>query len=106
MSEVVRMTNSSTGGPVFVYVQDGKIVRMTPMDLDETDAASWKIEARGQDLHASAQDHRLAVHRRLQVHDLLGQEKPLPDEARGLRPQRGAEHPEPWEIGLRADQLG
>ena len=25
------MTN---GGPVFVYVKDGKIVRMTPIDLD------------------------------------------------------------------------
>lgn len=46
-TQEVRMTNSSTGGPVFVYVKDGKIVRMTPMDLDETDPASWKIEARG-----------------------------------------------------------
>ena len=48
MGEIVRMTNSSTGGPVFVYVQDGKIVRITPMDFDDSvDAASWKIEARG-----------------------------------------------------------
>ena len=47
MGKEIRMTNSTTGGPVFVYVKDGKIVRMTPMDLDETDAASWKIEARG-----------------------------------------------------------
>ena len=48
MGKVVRMTNSSTGGPVFVYVQDGKIVRITPMDLDDAvDASSWKIEARG-----------------------------------------------------------
>jgi anaerobic selenocysteine-containing dehydrogenase len=47
MGNEIRMTNSSTGGPVFVYVKDGKIVRMTPMDLDETDAASWEIEARG-----------------------------------------------------------
>jgi len=47
MGETVRMTNSTTGGPVFVYVEDGKIVRMTPMDLDDTDAASWEIEARG-----------------------------------------------------------
>ncbi len=48
MGEVVRMTNSSTGGPVFVYVKDGKIIRMTPMDFDDAvDAPSWKIEARG-----------------------------------------------------------
>ncbi len=48
MGEVVRLTNSSTGGPVFVYVKDGKIIRMTPMDFDDkVDAPSWKIEARG-----------------------------------------------------------
>ncbi len=48
MGEVVRLTNSSTGGPVFVYVEDGKIVRITPMDFDDAvDAPSWKIEARG-----------------------------------------------------------
>ena len=48
MGEVVRLTNSSTGGPVFVYVKDGKIISMTPMDFDdEVDAPSWKIEARG-----------------------------------------------------------
>jgi anaerobic selenocysteine-containing dehydrogenase len=48
MGEVVRLTNSSTGGPVFVYVKDGKIIRMTPMDLDDAvDAPSWKIDARG-----------------------------------------------------------
>lgn len=48
MGEVVRMTNSSTGGPVFVYVKDGKIIRMTPMDFDDSvDATSYTIEARG-----------------------------------------------------------
>ncbi len=47
MGKTIRMTNSSTGGPVFVYVKDGKIVRITPMDLDKSDAASWEIEARG-----------------------------------------------------------
>jgi molybdopterin guanine dinucleotide-containing S/N-oxide reductase-like protein len=47
MGKVERLTNSTTGGPVFVDVQDGKILRITPMDLDDTDAASWTIEARG-----------------------------------------------------------
>ena len=31
-------------------VKDGKIVRMTPIDLDEDDGASWTIEAKGQKL--------------------------------------------------------
>jgi trimethylamine-N-oxide reductase (cytochrome c) len=47
MGTVERLTNGTTGGPVWVYVQDGKIVRMTPMELDDADAASWAIEARG-----------------------------------------------------------
>jgi len=47
MAEITRYTNGTTGGPVFVYVRDGRIVRITPIDFDETDAASWVIEARG-----------------------------------------------------------
>ncbi len=38
------MTN---GGPVFVDVKDGKIMRMTPIDLTDDDGASWTIEAKG-----------------------------------------------------------
>ena len=47
MGEVERLTNCTTGGPVFVDVQDGKIVRMTPIDLADDDKGDWVIEARG-----------------------------------------------------------
>lgn len=47
MKKAERFTNLTTGGPVFVDVEDGKIVRITPLKLDENDAESWKIEARG-----------------------------------------------------------
>ena len=47
MGEVQRLTNCTTGGPVFVDVEDGKIVRMTPIDLDDDDKGDWVIEARG-----------------------------------------------------------
>ena len=47
MTRVERLTNSSTGGPVHVEVSDGKIVRILPIDLDESDGPSWQIEARG-----------------------------------------------------------
>jgi trimethylamine-N-oxide reductase (cytochrome c) len=47
MGEVTRHTNGTTGGPVFVDVADGRIVRITPLVFDETDAPSWTIEARG-----------------------------------------------------------
>ncbi|MBW2028715.1 MAG: hypothetical protein JRJ31_06530, partial [Deltaproteobacteria bacterium] len=48
MGKVEKLTNGTTGGPVFVYVKDGRIIRVTPMDFDDKDAPSWTIEARGQ----------------------------------------------------------
>lgn len=42
-----RLTTNTNGGPMFVYVKEGRILRMTPIDLDERDAQGWTIEARG-----------------------------------------------------------
>ncbi len=42
-----RLVNNTNGGPVFVYVRDDRIVRITPIDFDAADAGSWTIEARG-----------------------------------------------------------
>lgn len=47
MGAVKKLTNSTNGGPVFVYVRDGKIIRITPIEFDSGDAPSWVIEARG-----------------------------------------------------------
>lgn len=44
---VKRYTNNTNGGPVFVYVKDGKIIRITPIEFDDSDAQPWTIEARG-----------------------------------------------------------
>jgi len=44
---VRRYTSNTNGGPVFVYVKDGKIIRITPIEFDESDAQPWTIEARG-----------------------------------------------------------
>src|SRR5919198_1756243 len=46
----MRYCNMTNGGPVFIYVKNGKIIRMTPIDLAEDDGASWTIEARGMKL--------------------------------------------------------
>ncbi|MEC8427280.1 MAG: molybdopterin-dependent oxidoreductase, partial [Pseudomonadota bacterium] len=43
----MRYANVTLGGPVFVYVKDEKIVRITPIDFDKTDAPSTTISARG-----------------------------------------------------------
>ncbi len=43
----IRYTTNTNGGPLFVYVKDGRIVRLTPIELDAQDAPSWTINARG-----------------------------------------------------------
>ena len=49
MEQVTRLTNLTTGGPVHVDVRDGRIVRMVPLELDESDGPSWTIAARGRE---------------------------------------------------------
>ena len=45
MSEQV-FTNCTQGGPVFVHVKDGKIIRVRPIVFDENeDVPTWTIEA-------------------------------------------------------------
>ena len=44
---VKRYTSNTNGGPVFVYVKEGRIIRITPIEFDESDAQPWTIEARG-----------------------------------------------------------
>ncbi|MDP6426864.1 MAG: molybdopterin-dependent oxidoreductase [Rhodospirillales bacterium] len=43
-----RFTTGTNSGPLYVYVKDGRIIRMTPIDLGAEDAPSWTIKARGQ----------------------------------------------------------
>ena len=42
-----RFTMLTNGGPLFVYARNGRILRCTPIDFDDKDAASWTIRARG-----------------------------------------------------------
>jgi molybdopterin guanine dinucleotide-containing S/N-oxide reductase-like protein len=44
---VRRYTSNTNGGPVFVYVREGRILRITPIEFDDDDAEPWTIEARG-----------------------------------------------------------
>ncbi len=43
---VTRYVSNTNGGPVFVYVKDDKIIRITPIDFDKDDAQPWTIKAR------------------------------------------------------------
>ena len=44
---VMRYTSNTNGGPVFVYVKNDKIIRITPIEFDDSDAGPWTIKARG-----------------------------------------------------------
>ncbi len=44
---VTRYTSNTNGGPVFVYVKNGKILRIAPLTLERADAEPWTVEARG-----------------------------------------------------------
>jgi trimethylamine-N-oxide reductase (cytochrome c) len=44
---VKRFTSNTNGGPVFVYVKNDRIVRITPIEFDAHDARPWTIQARG-----------------------------------------------------------
>jgi anaerobic selenocysteine-containing dehydrogenase len=63
--KVERLTNGTTGGPVFVDVEDGRIVRLTPIELDEDDKGDWTIEARGRSF-TSPRKTTLAPHAQAQ----------------------------------------
>jgi trimethylamine-N-oxide reductase (cytochrome c) len=43
----MRYVNGTNGGAVFVYVKDGRIVRITPIDFDKDDPDPWVITAKG-----------------------------------------------------------
>ena len=101
-----RYTTCTNGGPLFVYVQDGRILRVTPIEFDDTDPSTWVIEARGRRFsparRALVAPHALDD----EIPGLFGQANPSPDEAGGFRSQRRTQSPEPRQIRLRADQLG
>ncbi len=46
MAEQV-FTHNTNGGPVFVYVKDGKISRIRPMVFNENDGPSWTLDIDG-----------------------------------------------------------
>jgi len=60
-----RYTMLTNGGPLFVHVKGGRIVRTVPIEFDATDAPSWTILARGRRLSprrmATVATHALAM---------------------------------------------
>ncbi len=47
MSAEQVYTSGTNGGPVFVHVKDGKVIRIRPIVFNDRDAPSWTLEAQG-----------------------------------------------------------
>jgi len=60
-----RLHDDDDGGPVFVDVKHGRILRTSVIDYDASDAPSWTIEARGRKFtptrKATVAPHALAL---------------------------------------------
>ena len=46
-SGVKRYTNCTTAGPIFVYVKEGRIIRVEPMHFEGEEYDPWKLEVNG-----------------------------------------------------------
>jgi anaerobic selenocysteine-containing dehydrogenase len=59
-----RYTTMTNGGPLFVYVKDGRVLRTSPIVFDDGDAKSWTLRVRGQSFtpprKATVSPHALA----------------------------------------------
>lgn len=67
-----RYTTCTNGGPVFVYVKDGRILRVTPIEFDDADPPTWTIEARGRRIQPAAPRACGAARAERQIHRLFG----------------------------------
>ena len=92
---VRRFTNNSNGGPLHVYVKDGKIVRVTPIEFKPEDSPGWTIAARGRTFTPPHQSS--AAPYGLCSKSMVYSQGPaaLSDEARRLGSQRRAQHAQP-----------
>ena len=101
-----RLTNLTTGGPVHVDVEDGRIRRIVPLQLDETDAPSWSIAARGRSFTPPRKTtlspwtvaHRSTIYAPNRIL--------TPLKRVDWDPERGAQHRQARRVRLRAHQLG
>ena len=103
---VKRYTNLTSGGPVFVYVKDRKILRITPIEFDKTDAQPWTIEARGKRFtpprKATVSQYTLAMKSIVYSPDRLL----YPMKRVDFNPEGERELRESWRLGVRADYVG
>ena len=47
VSNEKRLTSCTTAGPIYVYVKDGRIIRIEPMHFEADEVVPWKLEVNG-----------------------------------------------------------
>ena len=85
---VVRYTNGTNGGPLFVYVKDGKILRTTPIDFERRRLGVVVRHGARQDVHAASTDDAGRARPVPEVHGVLEGPPALPDETGRFRSER------------------
>ena len=102
----MRYCNMANGGPLFVYVKDGKDYPHHADRIRRRRSAALDHSCARDVVHATAQDHAGAARAVLPVDRLLARPLAVPDEAGRFRSEGRAQSAEPRQVGLRTDQLG
>ena len=103
---ITRYTNGTNGGPIFVYVKNGKILRTTPMDLADDDPDSFEIKARGKTFKPPRKT-TLAAHGACQKSMVYSKNRILKPMKRVDFDHEGrTQHPEPRQVRVCGDRVG
>ncbi|OGA33194.1 MAG: hypothetical protein A3G80_12490 [Betaproteobacteria bacterium RIFCSPLOWO2_12_FULL_62_13b] len=86
-------TNCTNAGPVSVYVEDGKVVRVRPLAADEADLRPWTIEAGGR-RYSPARKFNVAPYVLTERNRLYSDDRIRTPLKRVDFDPRGARHPE------------
>ena len=88
---VKRYVNNSNAGPMFVYVKDGKIIRMTPIEFDDSDAPSFHHRSQRTEIYSAPQRHHFPVRLFFEIHGLFSRPDFISHETSRFRSQRRTE---------------
>ena len=101
-----RYATCTNGGPLFVYVKDGRILRVTPIEFDDADPLTLVDRSARPHIQPAAPRTRRAARPDPEVPRLFGQAHSSPHEAGRFRSRRRAKSAEQGHVRLRAHLLG
>lgn len=79
---VERLTTCSTAGPMFVSVKDDRIVRIEPMEFEESEVKSWSVNSCGKEYKPTLTPPVTSLGLRRQEDGLWRGATEVPDQAR------------------------